>query len=777
MVLGREPDNGLKFSDQGIRPESIVSYLFDFSKPKYLFDDIYHFGGRHYAKHEASRNMLPVVKFMLTKIIERTQDQQSPVMLVPEAITNGKLYYDLAEKHEGRIREVRDGMLTTYRMGEILNKGELGNLSEKNKNRAMERLEGFQKLFPNTTAISPTGMEAMLKTLMKEPGFSNYQMLRDEDFESFWIGVCLTANMGGFADEVAYSRNGNFETFALFQTQYGLIPFRPKGDVDIVFPDRSLVRPVDYLNMLQAHMDDVVPRGFTADLSLKMAMRMVMLEDMRVNGWEHPVWGKLDRATMNPKLRDLPPEHDKEFAQAKDRLLSFIGTHNIAKDLGDLFGLDGYDGLNEYASRLLKERKIATPLPEPGADLAKAASGICVTTKLDMSRALAAADLTDDMTLQTPYQHDGDFFSRKPKLFDEHHFTRSEEVERIALKALIGLHETPKMPLAGQGKAHGEVFVLFDRRGGLEGDKYARQAGLILPDEARGIRSAFEGANFEEAVKRVNMAKVTETADALRAWLPQAVITTSEDIEHDADNFCRNRQAFSAPGSAKMEGSAKTALAEELLTRHGHIAVFDQSWENKPFTTFLRLHARKIQLGLVERPTNMQPTALIVGDVATVAGGEKPFTVKSLIDDIRTLSKLHKDLIANNTEEYPRHVVKALVETITFADLYYNDGLNHIAGNGKALIDWQTVPMALKKGLDSAKDEFMTLKADAKEHILAHGLTALSHADVGGAFATIDPDYERAKLLQDAQQTQGKARRARSGSYHVTAGFNASQPR
>lgn len=775
MPLGHEAVSVLQSTERDL-PQAIVSYLFNFSKPKYLFDDLYHFSGRHYARHATSRHMLPVVKFMLTAIIERAMEKPSPLMLVPEAITNGRLYYDLAEKHESRIRSARDGVLTTYRMGEILNKGELGNLTEKNKNRAMERLEGFQKLFPDIMAVSPTGMEAMLKTLMKEPGFSNYQMLRDEDFEAFWIGVCLVSDMGGFADEVAYSRNGNFETFALFQARYGLIPFRPQGDVDIVFPDRSLVRPADYLHMLVDHMEDVVPRGFTADLSLKMAMRMVMLEDMRVNGMEHPVWGPLNVKSMNPALRDLSSAHDREFSEMKHRLLSLIERHDLQKDMGDLFGLDGYDGLSAYADQLLKERG-AGPAFSHKPDGGGPGTGISV--KLDMQKAIAAESLEDDIILQTPYQHDGDFFSPKSKLFHEGTYDRCEKVAQIAIKALVGLYETPKKPLDLGDNTNGEIFIFFDRRGGKAGQTYADQQSLILPDEARGIKGSFDEANFEEAVKVRNIEKLYQAASCVRAWLPKSMITTSEDVEKSADNYCRNRQAFAAPGSGRLDGMAKLALSEELLRRHGRIALFDENWENRPYTTMLRMQARKIQLGLIERPDNMPPHSMIVGDVVHAVKGQKPYEAKGLVDDIRTLSALFDRMIASGAEDYPRHLVKALIESITFADLYYNDALNHAAAgkDKKALIDWQSVPSSFKKGFEESREEFLALKAHTKAQILSHGLGAISQADVGGAFAMIDPDYERAKFLQEAQQAEGKTRRRRESSYQVERGHNAAIPR
>lgn len=754
--------------------QSIVAYLFDFSRPKFLFDDLYHFSGRHYARHETSRNMLPVVKFMLAKIIQRTMDQTAPAIMIPESITNGRFYYDRAEKHEARIREARGGFFTTYRLGEILNKLELGLLSEKNKNLSMERVEGFQKLFPHMMAISPTGMEAMLKTLMKEAGFSNYQMMRDEDFEAFWIGTAMVMNKAGFADDVAYSRNGNFETPVPFFVQYGLVPFRHGNEMDVVFPDKSLVRPADYVAMLLDHIEDVSARGFTTDLSVKMAMRMVMLEDMRVNGMEHPVWGGLDRGRMNGSLLSLGRAHNNEFNEVKDRFLSLIDERGLRPNFEDLFGLGDVDGLKQYAVQALDDR--------PKLHAAAHGSGegplASVRAKLMMSDALANQNLDDEFILQTPYQHDGDFFSRRPKIFDENHFGRAEKVEQIAVKALAGLHETPKTPLAHDVQKRGEVFIIFDRRGGETGQVYADDQGMILPDEARGVKSSFEKANFEESVKAQNIELMRRAMDNVQAWDPKAIVTTSEHIEQDAANFSESRQAFAAPGAPKMGGNAKAALTEELMQRHARLALFAPHWENRPYTAFCRLHARKIQLGLIDRPISMPRHGLIVGDIIHTAKGEKPFAEKSLMDDLRCMADLYGRMIEGDMEDYPRHVVKGLIECIAFADLYYNSDLNHAAAGKGAdvLIDWQSVPMSLIKGMGSRRQEFNEIKETARQNIRAHGLNAVSYQDLAD-LAKIDPGYDSAKKEHDEDQRRAKARAPRRTGYRVMHGVNASRPR
>lgn len=749
--------------------EAIANYLFDPRGPKFLFDDIYHFSMRHYARHQNNRNMLPVVKLMLSTVINHMADQNSPMMLIPEAITNGKLYYDLAEKHEARIRESRDGMLTTYRMGEILNKGELGLLTEKNKNRAMKRLEGFQKLNPDALVVSPTGMEAMLKTLIHEPGFSNYQMLRDEDFEAFWIGVCFASKRGGFSDEVAYSRNGNFETFALFQTRYGIVPIRPKADTDIVFPNGKSVTPHDYTQMLFAHLLDVVPRGFTSDLSVKMAMRMIMLEEMRTQKMAHPVWGKLDPHTMNSDLRDLSQQHDKQFRTLKSDMLKFMLEHNLGQQLGDMAGLDGYDGLEKYYFEKLEDIGSfvrGAPMPRNAAHVKKASDN------LDMDAVLQKKALVDPMHFQIPYQLDGEFFCKKSPLFEQGHFSRCTQVEQIALRTFMGLVETPKLCPKANTAEQGGIFVLVDRRGGQNATEYAVQSGFTLPAETRGLKGSFDETNFEDVVKSRNIEKSNKIEELLKFRHPSTIVTSLEQIEKDFDTFRINRKAFVAPGPDKLSLLAKTTYGEEILRRSTRIAVFDSGWENSNILIDLRMHARKIQLGLIDRPVNMMRHSLTVADEEGAPGN---YTSRSLKDDLETLTLYMKKLANDNTESYPRPLVNGLLQTVTFINLYYNEDMN-MAANAKGdhgLINWQSVPMAATQGLEKFKEEVLLLKEEARDLIMTYGMGALTLEDVEHQVEKLDPDYAQAKRRYDANQKISGTRSTRQSSYQKIRGFNA----
>ncbi len=753
----------LSVSESSVQFTHSVERLFDPQGPKFIFDDIFHFSMRHYHRHRNNGNMLPVVKFMTATMLKEMGAYDAPIFFVPEAITNGRLYHDLAEHHARRIREVRGGRLTTYRMGEILNKDELDALTEKNKNRALSRVEGFRGLYPDHAMVSPTGMEAMLKTLVKDAGFTNYQMLRDEDFEGFWISVCLHAHRGGFADDVAYSRNGNFETFALFLVQYGSVPFRPNGDIDVVMPGKkSFATPYDYTQMLFAHVLDVVPRGFTSDLSVKMMMRMLMLEEMRTSGMAHPQWGALNPDRMNPHLRELGASHDRAFSRLRCDIMRFMHEHELGTNLGDLYGLDGYDDLHKY---YLEREGPAVPRARPGGG-----GGHCAESaaKLDLEQKLQKKHSFNILNRPIPYQLDGDFFSAESRLLPDHSFRDLGRAEQVSLKAAMGLAETIKPP----ARSETSIILLTDRRGGNAADIYAGEHGLIIPGEARGAASAFSAAGFDQVVKTENILRAGEMAGHLRADYPSASLATMEDIEDGADIFRQYRAAIAAPGPERWSSAAKVIYAAEVIRRQKNLAVFDIGWERSAMLTALRLHARKIQLGMIDRPPHMMANALLIADAAD---NGRSFAVASLADDLTALTGYVGRLARENAEDYPRQAVRGLLETIAIIDLYYNHRANEAAQGGKGrLVDWQAVPLSAKQGLEAEKERVLELRHVARELILHHALTALSPDDLRGQLEEIDPAYRRAWHALNAAQAERRAPSAKSSSFQTLKGFDAS---
>jgi hypothetical protein len=761
-----------KPGETGDPAHRFVRYLYDSSSgPKFLFDDIYHFSLKYYDRNKGQKTLLPLVKFMLATVLERVLNLEAPFIMRPEVITS---FFENAKRHEKRVREAREGHLTIYRLAEILSQMELAPLTAIHKNAAMGLIDGFSRLFPDHAVLSPTGMEAMLKVVMSDPGFTNGQPLRDEDFEAFWMAICYIADLGGFASNAAWSRNGNFETFPLFMMQYGILPFRDFSGHDamtITMPGKEQAEPCDYLKMIFAHLQDVVPQGFTSDLSLKMAVRVLMLEDMRRERWTHKQW-PLDQSRVSRALKNLGPEHDAKFDEVRRNLINFIEARNIAGHLNDpvleeITGHGDVDGVADfYRTRCLPD---ADPQIKTtgyrGKDYQQEARDM-----LDMAKALSK-DGGGRRPKAPPYELEGKFLHVRERLMPDDSFGAMPRDQSLAVKALVGLWEIVRPPLDGKES----IFLFVNPRGGQIASEYAAKHGIAVPGEARGIGSAFdenandENASFERVVRDPTIKKSRRIEKHLRALYPKSPVFSVENaVDPVGKVFERSRAAIATGGSKEMGGEAKAAFAQELVRRRTTMAVFDHAWETDGFLTRERIYCRKIQLGLVERPEHLSPYDLQVKDVAGNPDWKhkKLFTTPSLVDDLLTLTACMRKMVAAETQDYPADIVRGLLETVAMINLYYNENLSRAANPDKdnsRLIDWEKVDIAVKGPLDDANSQplIQDALAEAKELIRRHGIVSLDRDYLSGQLEIIDPDYKKARVELEQRQKLAATRSPR----------------
>jgi hypothetical protein len=768
--------NGKPVADSDFS-ETLINYLFNPDKPRFLFDDLHHFSGAFHRQHLYADVMLPRVKHMLTVFAERVREQSVPVLFVPESISNGRNAYAIAGKYDKRIRagrkdyqpnaalRIRDdkGILSTYRLNEVLDTTVIkDSIIEPNKNRATARLQAFQTLHPDKIAVSPSGMEAALQCMALGPEISNRQTFRDEDFEAFWIGVCFLSHVAALEGDVAFSRNGNFETFAFFQMRYGMIPFRPKADAELVFANGDQVTPHDFLRMVFAHMLEVVPQGFVTDMSSNIAMRMIMLEEMRTKGWKHPEWGGLDLKKVNPGLMDLPGHHDKAFADLANQVIAFMDQHNCMRELWKA------DGLHDYGVRRARNLKRSQFVPKSVAELQNEILPP-VAEQLDVTKALQGKRVPL-ITMQTPYQHNGKFFApeNEPVLFAQNAFARSDKRIQAALELATGVEETPKMPIAdGQ---FGDILVLGDRRAGKYAKEWSAQHGLAVVQEGRGLRSSFEAANFEQAVVDKTKAAIVAAADYCREAYSGVAVMHTENTERVYNAFTRNPKVIAAPGGNKIEAMHKVADWQKRIRRQGREALFMENWETSPVLVQLRVYSRLLQFGIVPKA---HAFPLHVGDLVE-KNGQFSIESRSLVDDIRAMAAYVKEI--DFAEEEQPAVLKGLLHSLALADIYYSTELNRAAGDGKPLIDVQTIPLDVKAGLEKDRAAFMELRKEIRAILMGPQIQTLDMEDVSRDMAKIDPTFWRRWMDVDGQRRAQPTEGERQGRLTTIKGPDAGIP-
>ena len=133
-------------------------------------------------------------------------------------------------------------------------------------------------------------------------------------------------------------------------------------------------------------------------------------------------------------------------------------------------------------------------------------------------------------------------------------------------------------------------------------------------------------------------------------------------------------------------------------------------------------------------------------------------------------------LVENDTEEYPRHVVKALLEMVIMTRLRFNGPANLAASprGDHRLVEWQNVPNNFLDGIDDP--ELKIVVEEAKTLILEKGMKELSPEDLRGRLEQIDHSYIRAKPMRKSDQKQAGSREPKDGSFVVIHGFNGSGP-
>ena len=607
----------------------LADYFYDRTEPQHIFDDQFYFTLRLLNSNPLYEKMRAVVKMMFTARAIEAFSQDIDLEMVPEAITAGPDFMAMAIAHKAKVIEAY-GEMAIYRLYDFLNKEQLNIYRGKNENRSMKRGNDLDALHSEDkkllNILLPSGMEPMLIVALLVAGFTNKEFLNDQMFEGYHVPVSQISRLGKFMDNLGDSRNGNFETFTQFQTRYGIIPIRPLGDTKITTPDGQDVTPADYLAILQGYIakateakdpetGEIVP--IMADLSLKMAVRVMMLEEMRATGRPHVgqpgcrSWGALDQSRIDPVLRALGPDHDARFATIKDAILAYMEKHNLRWQLGDHFGLTDYDGESAYYDRYLTEMKARRPKLKQLAEVWRAEVA-AINDRLDTAKALKVRGLDDYQVTKIPYAMRGEFFKAVSSLFDERTIALTKPPEKIALLISLGMIEAAQP--AGRQEHKGDIMLCIDRRGGTAAARYAKDVGVLIPREARGVRPRSGKKNFDEAVKDENIRLARVATRRLKEAHPDRVVTSSEVTEQHAKNYTLNRKAIVEEGPDEFGGMAKGALNEERLRRRCSMLVTSGEWQLSAPETFMRLYARKIQLGLIERPINMPHTAMTVAD-------------------------------------------------------------------------------------------------------------------------------------------------------------------
>jgi hypothetical protein len=592
--------------------------------------------------------------------------QDADMVYVPCGISSGLRAHELLDQ-QNRAHRATGGeqAVTTYKAEEHLGpKRHHDMVMEPNKADNLRRARITGRTQPDKMIIAPVVREGAVRELTRTGAFSRWQRYEEEDFMAFWYPIIDKCKGMVLDGDWNYSRNSLWEMMRGTLIQAGQIPSRPKSDMDV----RDLEgRPVT----LQARAEKVVEmlkyqlgKGFEPrEAATALAQIFTLDDDIRS--------GKIQDDSLHEVLRHRPPAELRAMDSLKAEFKPILLNH-----CAQLMRLD--DLPEEYRTAASAEPQ---PLPADTLEAFRAfAEGISARSldilSVQPSRELMARLATSEPSPQRLFDSHERFFEKnaQAKMFEDDLYSKLSEWERLALPFAIGATETGLYP-TGKPMA---TMIFTDLKRGMKGFIRAQAQDPKVHD-----MNEFAGAQGRDIADIIS--SNASDAEALKARLKaenpgQIVVNTpsflriADTIEHfrkvDRPEDRPNR-FIAAPGPSETSPLMRLALQMKYLDRNVDRAVFQEGWEYSNDLVQLRVRARMIQAGLVERPAGSQSPLRVVS-------AADPATPETLLDDIKLLTREVKRAAAAGVHA-PEQAL-ALVRLITLHELLVDPTLQQSGG-------------------------------------------------------------------------------------------------
>lgn len=278
------------------------------------------------------------------------------------------------------------------------------------------------------------------------------------------------------------------------------------------------------------------------------------------------------------------------------------------------------------------------------------------------------------------------FFEKRAQalMFEDNLYGKLSQWEQLALPFAIGATETGLYPAAKPMA----TMVFTDLKRGAKGFERAQKAGVHDMNELAGALGREIGHVIED-----NAREAEELKARLKADSPGKVVVNTLSFLRIADTIEHFRKTgggltmatrfIAAPGASETSPQMRLALQMKYMDRSVDRAVFQNGWQHSNDLVQLRVRARMIQAGLVERPAK-QSALRVYTDKPKTSGTPDPLkTPESLLDDIRLLAD-EVDRARKANVRAPEQAL-ALARLITLHELLVDENLQH--GGGKATRD------------------------------------------------------------------------------------------
>lgn len=620
----------------------------------------------------------------------------------PESITSGLLAHEVADGiNQGRRAAGRDDLIpSTYDLGSRIGKDRLRHeVIDPNRFVNLMRSHHAQKLMPYVYLVVPLMLESAVRELVNNPALSGMQEYEEEAFMLEWRMVIRHCRGMLVDGDPRFSRNSIWEVVEGVLIQAGLMPPRPEADMDILDANLRPMTLLDHARDMAECLRYQLGKEFEPrEAASALAMLRTIDVMLRAND------PRLARA--NAALCDRPPVELAAMDDLYEEIDPLICAYAAGwlRDPDDLLPLYG---AAYYAARKreMKTGDLHRPLSagvrremKKYADDVVKRKGAIIRGKLsDENRFLSNNILTPN---QRRFDPGNAPFAPcwRAVMFEDKLFDRLQAWEQAVLPFIIGYAEAVQYP-AEEPVA---TMIIADLKGGEAAAQAAAERGVTDINELHGVmgRSA-------RMIERASRAWIEKTEHDLINDRPHRVFISTLDLLHDAKLIDMFRKAcpnfIMARGSNATSALFRLVYAMKTLERNADEAVFQKGWEHRDYTVQLRVHARLIQAGLIDRP--------VTGGVAlqVYTGGNKNVQDSMLVDVSVLTHKLEECAAAG--ARAPEQAL-ALIRLLALDDLIVDTRL----GEGAVRID----PHAgCVSWMDYDSDAFLKIRARAMDVLAA----------------------------------------------------------
>ena len=663
--------------------------------------------------------------------------QDMGMVYIPCGISSGLRAHEQLGRHNATRKPTDDDWgKSTYKVehysGVASQHPKIMNL---NRTDNLRRARIVARTHPDKMIIAPVVREGAVRELTRTGAFSRWQRYEEEDFMAFWyplIDKCRTMVLDG---DWNFSRNSIWEMMRGALIQSGQIPSRPKADMEVVDlegrPVTLLARAEKVAEMLKYQLgkgfepreaatalaqifaiDDDIRSGKIQNEHLHTVLKRPPAELLAMDKLKAEIEPILEHCAQYMRLDDLPEKYHKAASKAHETSPeSLINT--VMSWLGDkMAGLKVFS--TDISSRALE---ILSVLSSRGL------------------RAKLADIKPSPQRLFDSYER---FFEKDShaKMFEDDLYSKLSQWEQIALPFAIGATEIGLYPTAKPMA----TMVFTDLKRGKEGFGRAQAVGVQDMSEIAGA----QGINIEEIIS-VNANTAEEIKAKLKSENPGKIVVNTLSFLRIADTIEHFRKInepgrfVAAPGASETSPQMRLALQMKYLDRNVDRAVFQEGWEHSNDLVQLRVRARLLQAGLVERPAGSQSALHVFTD-------NDLETPDLLLDDIKLLSKEVKRCIDANINA-PEQAL-ALARLITLDELLVDPALQHTEfKTTRELVNMLTADESLTC---YNRDEAKTVVTEAKENLTDKAALWIPRERLEvKTDGNDDPDRKAAKMIQN----------------------------